>query len=691
MAQFKETFTAESIKVCDYLSGSESSAGSNFRLINNSSVTKHNTDPSSFLYAKIEFDFSQSIYFSTHRISSCKLSIYPTARSISFNDKFYHNNSAFSSRGVPAADFFFDFPEFGLFEAGLQYNLNNDLANLALNSVNDIVFYNSGIRQSVENYVLSLGSLGTVDSDLGDLFIDLDYSASVTISGIGSGHPPQIELTWDEATPRIRPISPTRGAFINRLNPVYFSWNSFPAVTEDGTVLPATSEFLWRVSGTSVVNSIPASGNSVTVPANTFPSGSIEWGVRSTTSRGISNIVEWTTVSTGDLPPLAPTDLSPANTYVLGSEPVTFRWRHNSPNGTPQSRALLKKSRTGADGTWSTLAVVEGPDNYVTVPANTIGGGEWFWTVCTYNIDGDYGDYAQWAKIIVMQAPEPPVISSVTDTPRVTISWQGADQKAWRVQITDSAGNVYDSGDRYGQQQTYTAAYLADGQASAVVSIANEYGWSSTNVDLFITNAPPGAIIAAAEVIDGAAVITWRSSGGFDRFYVLRNGVPIAKLNEQVYVDKAAAGAVRYQILGAIGDTYAVSDEMTMEVYPKTAMIYDITADGELIPLHIRRNDVMHIDRTESASINYITYAGRAYPVPYDTGNLSASFAIAVTRDVRSSDLFASMLGHLVCVKDKTGWSRTCVLDSIKHGVDRYADISLSFTVVDDEAVIAYE
>lgn len=517
---------------------------------------------------------------------------------------------------------------------------------------------------------------------------DIEWAVEVTTSDGVTNELEWRPFTTIDAVPLAPTISYPVGAFVDRSNSAVFRWQYNNIAGSEQT----TAELQRSMDG-SAWQSLAAVTGAVTqasIPADTFGAGVWFWRVRTANADGVYG--PWSSAesfTTDDDPPNAPTIISPVDVFVAGDADMEFRWRHNSPNGTAQTAATLQASLDGVS--WLDFYEYFGQDQTIIVPAHSIAAGSQLWRVRTYNLDGEPGAWSSPAQIVVIASPEPPAIASISSTPRVTVSWQAADQKAWRVRFEDAAGHVFDSGDRFGQDKAFTAAYLADGEASVEVTVANEYGKTSTVERFRVANTAAGSITISGSVYQDCAELSISSTGSFDRMYLLRNGQPIAKLDGAEYTDKAAAGEVTYQVLGAVGDDYTLSNEISLSVYPKTCSIYDVTTDGELIALYIRRNDVMTIDRNEAQAVNYISYAGRKYPVPYDTGNHTAAFSIAVTRDVRSSDLFESMLGHVVCVKDKTGWSRTCVLDSINYGIDRYTDISLDFTVVDDEAGVEYE
>lgn len=127
--------------------------------------------------------------------------------------------------------------------------------------------------------------------------------------------------------------------------------------------------FEWREKNASASKTISVSGatTACTVPANTFPSGTIEWRVKVTANSGTTTTSAWQEITTTDVTPTAK-PVSPSGIVIDATIANRFSWQHIISTGTPQSKADLQWSADGT--TWNTLATVAGENQYYDVPAN---------------------------------------------------------------------------------------------------------------------------------------------------------------------------------------------------------------------------------------------------------------------------------------------------------------------------------
>lgn len=541
-----------------------------------------------------------------------------------------------------------------------------------------------------ENDSLCISELGVT----GTLYAsaDYDFTAQFTIDGIGSAsYKPYRSVVWEDIVPVLGGFAPSGGAFVNRASAQEFTFSLNVQNAYDGTVLGRTTTFRWRTAGSATEHTIAVAGQSVTVPANTFPAQSnIEWRVECVTEHGQSAVSAWQTVTTADLAPLAPTNLVPQNVFLHNDEDNSFSWTHNSPNGTAQTRAELQISESGS--TWSQLATVQDGTEHVTVAAGTLTAGTKFWRVRTYNADNVAGEWSEGAQIVLMGAPVPPAILALTASPRAYVRWSSADQLGWRVTFSDADGHLFDSGEQYGNAREYRAdGFLSNGVAHYTVAVANEYGWSVTEGDFTVENAPGGTLMLNAQEIGGEAVLRWSASGAFDDLYLLRGGVPVANvtgLNE--YRDRAANGTEVYQVLGTVGANYTLSNEVGVSVRVETMSIFDVDG-GEAMELRLKRGSMPVVARSEASDVSYYHFSGQRYPTAYTDGTATGALSITVTLRRGSANELQRFAGKLCCLRDKTGWRGYGILESIAHSIDRLDDVTLSFALTDYDEAVAYE
>ena len=377
--------------------------------------------------------------------------------------------------------------------------------------------------------------------------------------------------------------------------------------------------------------------------------------------------------------------------FLHNDEDNVFSWQHNSPNGTAQTRAELQISESGS--TWSQLATVQDGTEHVTVAAGTLTAGTKFWRVRTYNADNVAGEWSEGAQIVLMGAPVPPAILALTAAPRAFVRWSSsADQLGWRVTFSDADGHLFDSGEQYGNAREYRAdGFLSNGVAHYTVAVANEYGWSVTEGDFTVENAPGGTLMLNAQEIGGEAVLRWSASGAFDDLYLLRGGIPIAKVTGLTeYRDRAACGTEVYQILGTVGAYYTLSNEAETSVRVETMSIFDVDG-GEAMELRLKRGSMPVVARSEASDVSYYHFSGQRYPTAYTDGTATGALSITVTLRRGSANELQRFAGKLCCLRDKTGWRGYGILESIAHSIDRLDDVTLSFALTDYDEAVAYE
>lgn len=546
------------------------------------------------------------------------------------------------------------------------------------------------LHNAYENDILCISELGVT----GTLYAsaDYDFTAQFTIDGIGSAsYKPYRSVVWEDIVPVLGGFAPSGGAFVNRAAAQTFTFSVNVPNAYDGTVIGRTTTFRWRTVGSATEHTIAVAGQSVTVPANTFPAQStIEWRVECVTEHGQSAVSAWQTVTTTDAAPLAPINLAPQNVFLHNDEDNSFSWTHNSPNGTPQAKAELQWSADGA--TWSALANVSGSANYVTVPANTLTAGQKLWRVRTYNADNVAGEWSESAQIVLIGAPVPPAILALTAAPRAYVRWSSADQLGWRVTFSDADGHLFDSGEQYGNAREYRAdGFLSNGVAHYTVAVANEYGWSVTEGDFTVENTPGGTLMLNAQETGGETVLRWSASGAFDDLYLLRGGIPIAKVTGLTeYRDRAACGTEVYQILGTVGAYYTLSNEAETSVRVETMSIFDVDG-GEAMELRLKRGSMPVVARSEARDVSYYHFSGQRYPTAYTDGTATGALSITVTLRRGSANELQRFAGKLCCLRDKTGWRGYGILESIAHSIDRLDDVTLSFALTDYDEAVAYE
>lgn len=158
------------------------------------------------------------------------------------------------------------------------------------------------------------------------------------------------------------------GSNIDTRSAIPFSWSMKNTA---GDVNQRSAILYWRVSGASAYTAISYTGStkSISVPANTFPTGkTIQWYVTVTDATGTaltSNAATFTTVSTK-----ITLDSYPSGNNVYTAQKIRFTWHFASNVGNYTQASTKLYWRTGTAQAWNTRTVT-GNTQYMDVPANT--------------------------------------------------------------------------------------------------------------------------------------------------------------------------------------------------------------------------------------------------------------------------------------------------------------------------------
>ena len=480
-------------------------------------------------------------------------------------------------------------------------------------------------------------------------------------------------------------FSPSSGAFVNRFQKNTFTWGA----TDDTTITQVcfaeikqtSAVFEWRVKNASTSNTISVSGvtTACTVPANTFPSGTIEWRVKVTANSGTTTTSAWQEVTTTDVTPTAK-PVSPSGIVIDATIANRFSWQHIISTGTPQSKADLQWSADGT--TWNTLATVTGENQYYDVPANKFTSGTKYWRVRTYNTDGTASAWSEKAEFIAINAPSAPSIVIQTTGPRPRITWQTSEQEAY--QLTLSSG--YASGTVYGTEKAWRSpVYLADGSYTVRVRVQNKYGmWSEWSAAALPISHTEGEAINLTVTAGHEAALTWQTAGSYNFYLVERDGVAIARTVQKQYIDHTSIGSVTYRVRGCYdeSDNYGVSNSDTAEILPETNMICDLET-GVWLEMRLSETQLRTNRTSFSAGVSTVHLAGLAYPVEErsEQRDRALSVACAWPHAQRAAALaLEALVGRLVCLKDRYGNMAIGSLPSLESNCDEFMR-RYSFTI----------
>lgn len=511
------------------------------------------------------------------------------------------------------------------------------------------------------------------------------------------------DVEWEEVVPTVTASLPAMGAAVDNAKSITFNWTYDGHKSFSGAYNHQANALLeWKeVSSEEIHQGGTVTGDvwSITLPAGTLPEkASLQWRVTSTSEFGAVVTTDWVDISTTNTTPYAPVDLSPADVNVDNNGPVLFRWRHDIATGEAQTKAELQYS--GDNGSsWLALGSVSGAEQTYTVPAHRLPTGLVEWRVRTAGRSSVYGPWSQHTKIIVKASPPAPIISQVSASPRPAVQWQSVGQQGYRV-IFHGKGVSCDTGIHYGVERSAKCPmYLPDGAVTITVQVVNSIGvWSESSVTANVSNvdtqmAAPPAPESSLYTRHGVVYLTWSPSQRYTRYYVLRDGQPIAVVTDGTYEDKTAAGRPEYRILGVYGkdaDYYVASRPIPITVSVYSAMLVDMDAQQSLVYLRLHRDSPPTAKRTVGAYVEYQTFAGQTHPTPIFAGARTEGLDLEYTVLHGERQALIDMIGHTVCVKLRDGSAMFAILEDVQENIWKRTDVSLHFNRIEYSEGISY-
>lgn len=526
----------------------------------------------------------------------------------------------------------------------------------------DKTMYPDGVRSALANGVfIEIEGVG-------------DVMQQQTIATSRSANKPYLVVQYVDADASISITQMTpRGGYVPKKSSSVFSW----AISNNGQlslepVSPISTVFRWRVSEGGTIHTVSCgTATSVTIPSGTFTEDDVQWSISTTLNTGATVESEWITLTTKEEISRA-VIVSPNGIPIDGASVNRFAWQHVISTGSSQTKAGLQLSTDGID--WNDFSTITGDVTYYDVPENTLSAGIKYWRVRTYNTDNVPGEWSASAQIIVIAAPQAPIISVKSTSPRPSIGWQSTDQQAYQVALS----NGLESGTVYGVNKLWVSpSYLADGDYTARVRVQNSYGlWSDwSSAALPVRNAPGEAIDLQVSATHKADLL-WLTDGSYDFYVIERDGVPIAKTADTRYTDHTSVGSALYRVRGCYNDSYSygLSNLVSADVAPDTTMICDLI-DGQWIALRYSETRTRSSSKSSYSEVALVHLTGMTYPIAeqscFRDQTLSVSCAFPAY-DRQSTLALESLLGKIICVKTAQGDMAIGCLSSLQKTADEF-------------------
>lgn len=478
----------------------------------------------------------------------------------------------------------------------------------------------------------------------------VDVAYFYTHAGTAS-YRPRLEFSVDDAitiTSQIEQQNSPTGGYVDRQQEQTFAWRFVPTGPCAGEFSQASATFYWRAGSSGSYTAVQASGPSVTIPANTFPAGTIQWYVEGSDNAGNTSSTQVYTVTTADTTTYA-TPVSPINEIVDGSAPITFRWSSSNSYGKAPSSSELQYSADTI--TWLALGTVTGSGLTYTAPANFLPSGAVYWRVRAFNQDDVAGPWSEAASLRNVAAPPAP--SVITDAaPFTTISWAASEQQAYRITVDGELVGTF-----FGTDHAYTLEdYLEDGVHSVAVAVQNVYGlWSADGSTSFQVTNQPGAAITLSGAFGLDADLSWTGGSG-ETYLIYRDGKRIAETSAESFTDRLVLGGHSWTVVEKLADgNYTKSNEISGELRTDDSQIAAITG-GAWLSLRLSEfsNGEQSFSSSRAFTLRHV--AGARYPIlelaPFRDrqGSYNASFT-----DPAAVAAFEALLGRVVILKSRRG------------------------------------
>lgn len=360
------------------------------------------------------------------------------------------------------------------------------------------------------------------------------------------------------------------------------------------------------------------------------------------------------------------TATKPKNTYAGSWETVRFEWTYKSENGIPQKKYELQYKDT-SHTEWTELQTGETANTYADIPPNTLVAGTVYWRVRCTNAYDQVSAWSEEASFTAQGKPPTPTVYA-TSSPRPEITWTGEGQLAYQTKIDNAVlHTAYSADGRYKVKE-----YLADGAHIAAVRIQNEYGlWSDWGTAEFTVANTPGAPITLFAAGGEKATLAWTETD-HKTYYIYRDDIPIAKTTAHTYSDQMAIGTHKYKVRGVAGDSYSMSNEVTVTLSVDAP---EIAALGEMQWLRLEYSTAQNSPLGVSTyqDVAYQFYAGRRYPVAETSQQITKIYSFnAAFNDAAQAAAFEGLLGKTVIYRDQHGCLCTGPLMGFELSVDQF-------------------
>lgn len=467
---------------------------------------------------------------------------------------------------------------------------------------------------------------------------------------------PQLLITVDNAVTVTSQVTGTSGTagYLDPTEALTFTWDfqiNGPNYCA-GRWTQASATFKWSSDNGSTWNSVAASGStqSVTLPANTLPRGTILWKVTATDNQGTTTTSSTYTITTADQL-ITTTPISPSNTIEDGDSEIVFTWSINSPSGTLPQLSHLKYKYPG-DVSFTDINV-PGPATSYAVPGGTFSSGTVIWGVNVQNQAGNWSTGNPVTQFVCVAAPAAPVVNC-DGKPFATIEWQATGQQAWRLTVDGEKT----CGPYFGATKSFALPdYLEDGEHTVAVEVQGQYGlWSQPGTVTFTVSNVPGDAVTLKALCYRDAELSWTSDSTTADWLIYRDGVRIGHTPYAVFTDRRSIGRHSWQVINRLaGGYYTASNVVQDELRSCTPAAVPLEG-GEW--LELRKSDAQTREDiwqgSQTAAIRH--FAGEEYPTAEFAAFKDETVSLSVAwmpEEAEEARRFENLIGQPVIYKNK--------------------------------------
>ena len=472
-------------------------------------------------------------------------------------------------------------------------------------------------------------------------------------------------LNGEQITSRPEAVT-NRAGYINPHAAQTFTWEHVP----DGdywcvaTWRTVSAMLYWSSDGGSTWASVaaPANSQNVILPAETLPTGTIQWYVTATDDQGTTSTSPTYTITTEDSETTA-TPIAPINTVEDGSAPIRFIWETANNHGTAQTAADLQKSTDGS--TWETLGTVTGSENSFTAQADTFLNGNVYWRVRAYNADGTAGPWSEAATFKAVNAPPAPVVSA-SEVPFSAVTWQSEGQEAWRITVDGTVYGPYFGGSKRFEIPTY----LENGGHTITVEAQGASGkWSKPGQVIVQIQNVPGDPVTLSGSFERDAELSWETASQTADFLIYRDGVRIGHTSGMEFADRTVLGGHSWQVINRLPSGNYTASNIVQGVLSTEELSIALLSGGGWLELTKSRNPTRQETYSLSQNVSLTHFAGQEYPEaeasPYKT--LQGNFDVSWNRDeLEQAAAFEAMIGKPIIYKAPSGETLVGILAAIQ-------------------------